>query len=82
MKVRRPELATALGAARFSREIPIGTRLQDLRILRLLDSGQAEGFLYYVMPYVEGQSLRDRIASQGELPVHEAVRWTAELEAR
>jgi serine/threonine-protein kinase len=79
VKVLRPELAAALGADRFSREIQIAARLQHPHILPLLDSGQAEGFLYYVMPYVEGQSLRDRVARQGELPVHEAVRILVEV---
>jgi len=79
VKVLRPELAAALGAERFTREIRIAARLQHPHILPLLDSGQAEGFLYYVMPYVEGQSLRDRIAREGELPVHEAVRILVEI---
>ena len=79
VKVLRPELAAALGADRFTREIRIAARLQHPHILPLLDSGEAEGFLYYVMPYVDGQSLRDRIARQGELPVHEAVRLLVEV---
>jgi eukaryotic-like serine/threonine-protein kinase len=79
VKVLRPELAAALGADRFTREIRIAARLQHPHILPLLDSGQAEGFLYYVMPYVEGQSLRDRLGRQGELPVHEAVRLLVEI---
>ena len=61
------------------REIQIAARLQHPHILPLLDSGESEGFLYYVMPYVDGQSLRDRIARQGELPVHEAVRLLVEI---
>ena len=86
VKVLRPELAAALGADRFTREIRIAARLQHPHILPLLDSGEArleqgEGpsFLYYVMPYVDGQSLRDRIAREGELPVHEAVRLLVEV---
>jgi serine/threonine-protein kinase len=79
VKVLRPELAAALGAERFTREIRIAARLQHPHILPLLDSGQAEGFLYYVMPYVDGQSLRDRLAREGELPVHEAVRILVEI---
>jgi serine/threonine-protein kinase len=79
VKVLRPELAAALGPDRFTREIRIAARLQHPHILPLLDSGQAEGFLYYVMPYVGGQSLRDRLARQGELPVHEAVRLLVEI---
>jgi eukaryotic-like serine/threonine-protein kinase len=79
VKVLRPELAAALGPDRFSREIRIAARLQHPHILPLLDSGQAESFLYYVMPYVDGQSLRERLARQGELPVHEAVRLLIEI---
>jgi serine/threonine-protein kinase len=79
VKVLRPELAAALGADRFTREIRIAARLQHPHILPLLDSGEARGFLYFVMPYVEGQSLRERLARQGELPVHEAVRLLVEI---
>jgi serine/threonine-protein kinase len=79
IKVLRPELAAALGPERFSREIQIAARLQHPHILPLLDSGEAEGFLYYVMPYVEGQSLRDRLAREGELPLHDAVRIMVEI---
>jgi serine/threonine protein kinase len=59
VKVLRPELAAALGHDRFTREIEIAAQLQHPHILPLLDSGEADGFLYYVMPYVEGDSLRD-----------------------
>jgi serine/threonine protein kinase len=79
VKVLRPELAAALGADRFTREIRIAARLQHPHILPLLDSGQSEGFLWYAMPYVDGQSLRDRLARQGELPVNEAVRLLIEI---
>jgi serine/threonine protein kinase len=79
VKVLRPELAAALGPDRFTREIRIAARLQHPHILPLLDSGESQGFLWYVMPYVDGQSLRDRIARQGELPVHEAVRLLVEV---
>jgi serine/threonine-protein kinase len=79
VKVLRPELAAALGAERFTREIEIGAQLQHPHILPLLDSGQADGFLYYVMPYVDGESLRDRLVRVGELPVHEAVKLLCEL---
>ncbi len=79
VKVLRPELAAALGADRFTREIRIAAQLQHPHILPLLDSGEAGGFLYYVMPYVDGQSLRDRLTRQGELPVQEAVRLLVEV---
>src|SRR5438552_64199 len=79
VKVLRPELAAALGADRFTREIQIAARLQHPHILPLLDSGESDGFLWYVMPYVEGQSLRDRVVREGELPVHEAVRLLVEV---
>ena len=69
IKVLRPELAMALGAERFLREIKVTARLNHPHILPLLDSGEAAGFLYYVMPYVEGESLRDRLAREHRLPV-------------
>jgi Tol biopolymer transport system component len=79
LKVLRPELAASLGPRRFLNEIEIAAQLQHPHILPLLDSGEVEGFLYYVMPYVEGESLRERLARQGELPVSEAVRILAEM---
>ena len=63
LKVLRPELAATLGAERFLREIQIAAQLQHPHILPLLDSGEAGGLLYYVMPYVEGESLRERLAT-------------------
>jgi eukaryotic-like serine/threonine-protein kinase len=74
VKVLRPELAATLGPERFLREIEVAANLQHPHILPLLDSGEASGLLYYVMPFVEGQSLRDRLQKEGELPVLEAVR--------
>jgi tetratricopeptide (TPR) repeat protein len=74
IKVLRQELAAALGAERFHQEIKIAANLHHPHILPLYDSGEADGFLYYVMPYEEGQSLRDKLAKEGELPVPEAVR--------
>jgi serine/threonine-protein kinase len=74
VKVLRPDLAAVLGPERFHREIKIAAQLQHPHILPLLDSGEADGFLYFVMPYVEGQSLRDKLAKEGELPIGEAVR--------
>jgi serine/threonine-protein kinase len=74
LKVLRPELAAALGPDRFLQEIEIAAQLHHPHILPLHDSGDAEGFLYYVMPYEEGQSLREKLAREGELPIVEAVR--------
>src|SRR5881409_806610 len=79
VKVLRPELAAALGADRFTREIHIAARLQHPHILPLLDSGEAEGFLYYVMPYVDGESLRDRLDHEHRLPLEDALTITREV---
>jgi eukaryotic-like serine/threonine-protein kinase len=79
IKVLRPDLTAALGPDRFMQEIEIAARLQHPHILGVFDSGSADGFLYYVMPYVDGESLRERLARQGELPVHEAVRLLSEI---
>ncbi len=79
VKVLRSELSATIGAERFLREIRIAAQLQHPHILPLLESGEAGGFLYYVMPFVEGQSLRDRLNRQGELPVPEAVKLIAEI---
>jgi len=76
LKVLRPELAAVLGAERFLREIRLTAQLQHPHILTLIDSGEADGFLYYVMPYVEGESLRQRLEREGQLPLDEAVRIT------
>jgi serine/threonine-protein kinase len=74
VKVLKPELAAVVGVDRFLVEIQTTANLQHAHILPLFDSGEAEGFLYYVMPFVEGESLRDRIDREGQLPVDEAVR--------
>ena len=74
LKVLRPELASAVGAERFPREIRTVAQFNHPHILSLYDSGEAGGFLYYVMPFVEGESLRDRLARGGELPIQDAVR--------
>ena len=79
VKVLRPVLAAALGAERFLREIKIEARLQHPHILPLYDSGQAEDLLYYVMPRVEGESLRARLASGAQLPLEEVRRITCEV---
>ncbi len=74
VKVLRPDLAAALGPERFLREIEVAAQLHHPHILPLHDSGEADGFLYYVMPYEEGQSLREKLAKEGELPIADAVR--------
>ena len=74
LKILRPELAASLGPQRFLREIEIAARLTHPNILPLLDSGDADGTLFYVMPFVEGESLRQRLAREGQLPVDDAVR--------
>src|SRR5205823_2005018 len=79
IKVLRPEIAAALGPERFLREIEVAARLTHPHILALHDSGQAGGFLYYVMPYIEGESLRDRLAREGPLPLEDALRITREV---
>lgn len=79
VKVLRPELAAALGPDRFLREIKITAGLNHPHILMLLDSGEADGFLYYVMPYVEGESLRDRLNREKQLDVDDALKITEEV---
>jgi serine/threonine-protein kinase len=79
VKVLRPELAISLGPERFLREIDIAAQLQHPNILPLLDSGSTGDLLYYVMPYIQGESLRDRLMREGELPVREAVRILTEV---
>src|SRR6187402_3661796 len=73
VKVLHPELASSLGPDRFLREIKLAARLNHPHILPLFDSGEADSFLYYVMPYVEGESLRERLDREKQLSVHEAV---------
>jgi eukaryotic-like serine/threonine-protein kinase len=79
VKVLRPELAAVIGAERFLAEIKLTANLQHPHILPLFDSGEADSFLYYVMPYVEGESLRDRLRREKQLPVDEAVRLACEV---
>ena len=74
LKVLKPELAAVVGAERFLAEIEVTANLQHPHILPLFDSGEADGFLFYVMPYLEGETLRDRIDREKQLPVDEAVR--------
>jgi formylglycine-generating enzyme required for sulfatase activity/tRNA A-37 threonylcarbamoyl transferase component Bud32/pimeloyl-ACP methyl ester carboxylesterase len=73
LKVLRPELAVALDADRFLREIEVTAGLQHPHILPLFDSGEADGLLFYVMPFVAGKSLRDRLLREGRLPLGDAV---------
>jgi serine/threonine protein kinase/tetratricopeptide (TPR) repeat protein len=79
IKLFRPETARSLGAERFLREIHTAARLQHPHILPLHDSGEIDGLLYYVMPYVEGESLRDRLTRERQLPLDEALRITREV---
>jgi len=79
LKVLRPELAAALGAERFPREIRIIAKFQHPHILSLYDSGETQGFLYYVMPFVEGESLADRLAREKRLPIADVVRILREV---
>src|SRR5438046_8523786 len=79
LKVLRPELSASLGAARFLQEIQIAARLHHPHILPLYDSDEADGLLYYVMPYVEGESLRARLARERQLPVDEALQIAREV---
>ena len=73
VKVLRPELSAALGPDRFLREIHVAAGLSHPYIVALYDSGQADGFLYYVMPLIEGETLRQRLARTGKLPMEEAI---------
>ena len=79
VKVVRPELAAVLGKERFLREVKITAKLEHPHILGLYDSGEADGFLYYVMPYVEGESLRDRLDREKQLPIEDAVQIAREV---
>src|SRR5262245_41382412 len=79
LKVLRPELAAVIGAERFLAEIKLTANLQHPHILPLFDSGEADGFLYYVMPFVEGESLRQRLHREKQLPVDDAVRIAREV---
>ncbi|HJU90711.1 MAG TPA: protein kinase [Gemmatimonadaceae bacterium] len=79
VKVLRSELAATLGTDRFLREIQIAAQLAHPHILPLYDSGEADGFLYYVMPFVEGETLRDRIDRERHLPISDSVRITREV---
>ncbi|MEO8226838.1 MAG: serine/threonine-protein kinase, partial [Gemmatimonadota bacterium] len=79
VKVLRPELAAVIGAERFLAEIRTTANLQHPHILPLFDSGEADGFLFYVMPLIQGESLRERITREKQLPVPDAVRIATEV---
>jgi len=79
IKVLRPELAAVIGADRFLSEIKTTANLQHPHILPLFDSGAADGFLFYVMPYVQGETVRDRIDREKQLPIVDAVRIATEV---
>ncbi len=79
LKVLRPELAAVIGAARFLAEIKTTANLQHPHILPLHDSGEADGTVFYVMPYVEGETLRERILHEKQLPVEESVKIAKEI---
>jgi serine/threonine-protein kinase len=76
IKVLKPELAAVLGAERFVQEIKTTAALSHPHILPLFDSGEADGFLYYVMPYIEGETIREKLTREGQFGIEEAVRIT------
>ncbi len=78
IKVLRPEIGAAIGTERFLREIRLAAQLQHPHILALYDSGEADGLLYYVMPYVEGESLRDKLNREKQLGLEEAIEIACE----
>ncbi|MFN2317986.1 MAG: protein kinase [Gemmatimonadales bacterium] len=79
IKVLNPDLSATIGADRFQREIKVAAKLQHPHILGLYDSGEADGLLYYVMPFVEGESLRDRLDREGQLPLDDALQLILEV---
>ncbi|NNG17751.1 MAG: protein kinase [Gemmatimonadales bacterium] len=79
IKVLRPEVAVAVGPERFLREIEIAAKLTHPHILPLYDSGEAAGFIFYVMPFVEGESLRERVEQESHLPLEDALRIACEV---
>ncbi len=79
LKVLRPELAAAMGSERFPREIKMVAQFNHPHILSLYDSGEVDGFLFYVMPYVEGESLRDRLVRERQLPFQDVIRIMREV---
>lgn len=79
VKVMRPELAATLGADRFLREVQVAAQLSHPNILPMFDSGESNGVLYYVMPYVEGETLKEHTAKEGQLSIGEAMRLGREV---
>ena len=79
LKVLRPELAAVLGAERFVQEITTTANLQHPHILPLFDSGEADSFLYYVMPFIDGETLRDKLNRETQLGIEEAVKITTDV---
>ena len=79
VKVLLPELSASIGGDRFEREIRLAAKLQHPHILGLYDSGSADGLLFYVMPFVKGESLRDRLDREGQLPIDDAIQITLEV---
>jgi Tol biopolymer transport system component/tRNA A-37 threonylcarbamoyl transferase component Bud32 len=74
LKLLRPDIAMAVGHERFLREIEVAAKLTHPHIVSLIDSGDANGLIYYVMPYIEGESLRTRLAREREVPIPDAIR--------
>ncbi len=79
IKVLHEDLSATIGAERFEREIKLAAKLQHPNILGLYDSGQTDGLLYYVMPFVEGEALRDRLDREGQLPIEDAIQLILEV---
>jgi serine/threonine-protein kinase len=79
IKVLDPDLAATIGGERFEREIKLAAKLQHPHILGLFDSGTVDGLLFYVMPFVKGESLRDRLDREGQLPIEDAIQITLEV---
>ena len=79
IKVLPPEMSAGVSVERFQREIQLAAKLQHPHIVPLLTAGSHDNLLYYVMPYIEGESLRAKLAREGELPVNEAVRILKEV---
>ena len=79
LKVLRSELAAVIGGERFLAEIKTFANLQHPHILPLFDSGEADGFLYYVMPFIDGETLRDKLNRETQLSIDEAVKITTDV---